>query len=57
LDGDTVAEADTVVLSEAEVEPESDDDTVLVTTPDADELLDALDDIDDDGDGLVVVVE
>ena len=52
-----MAEADPVVLSEAEVEPESDDDTVLVTTPDADELLDALDDIDDDDDGLVVVVE
>jgi hypothetical protein len=57
LDGDTVAEADTVVLSEAEVEPESDDVIVLVIKPDADELLDALDDIDDDGDGLVVVVE
>ncbi len=52
-----MAEADTVVLSEAEVEPESDDVIVLVIKPDADELLDALDDIDDDGDGLVVVVE
>ncbi len=52
-----MAEAETVVLVEAEVEPESDDDIVLVTTPDADELPDALEEIDVDDDGLDVVVE
>ncbi len=52
-----MTEAEPVVLIDAVVEPNSDDDIVLETVYDTEELLDTVGDIDDDGDGLVVVVE
>jgi len=57
LEDDTVTEAEPVVLIDAVVEPNSDDVNVLVTLYDTEELLDAVGDIDDDEEGVVVVVE
>jgi hypothetical protein len=57
LEDDTVTEAEPVELIDAVVEPNSDDVNVLVTLYDTEELLDAVGDIDDDEEGVVVVVE